>query len=62
MPLYAEHGVAHAWLVDPLARVLDAFVLRCGQWQPVGVWRDDAVVRVAPFDALELNLARLWPE
>lgn len=62
MPLYAEHGVAHVWLVDPIARTLEAFRLVRDRWQPVGTWRDDAVVRVEPFDALALELARLWPE
>ncbi len=62
MPLYAEHGVGHAWLADPLARVLEAFKLVRGRWHPIGTWREDAIVRVEPFDAIELSLAALWPE
>lgn len=62
LPLYAEHGVAFAWLVDPIARVLEAFVLHRGRWQPLGVWREDALARVAPFDALPIARDRLWPE
>ena len=62
MPLYAEHGVSFAWLVDPLAQVLEAFELVRGRWQPTGTWRGDDVARVEPFDALALDLTRLWPE
>ncbi len=62
MPLYAEHGVAFAWLADPIAQTLEAFNLVRGRWQPAGSWCGDAVVRVEPFDALPLDLTRLWPE
>ncbi|MCA9551866.1 MAG: Uma2 family endonuclease, partial [Myxococcales bacterium] len=27
LPIYAEHGVAHAWLLDPLARTLEVYRL-----------------------------------
>ena len=62
MPLYAEHSVSFVWLADPIAEVLEAFKLVRGRWQPVGTWRGDAVARVEPFEALALDLARLWPE
>jgi len=61
MPLYAREGVRHAWLVDPLARTLEVFVLGAeGRWIEVGVHRDAARVRVEPFDAIELELGVLW--
>lgn len=62
LPLYAEHGVAHVWLVDPVGRVLEVFRLVRARWQLVGAWRDDEVVRAEPFEALPMELARLWPE
>jgi Uma2 family endonuclease len=62
MPLYAEHGVGHAWLVDPIEQVLEAFRLARGRWQPIGTWRDGDVARVEPFEAITLDLAGLWPE
>ncbi|WP_438030281.1 Uma2 family endonuclease [Sorangium sp. So ce233] len=61
MPIYARQGVRHAWLVDPIARTLEVYVLggdRC--WGPAVVHRDAACVRVAPFDAIELDLSVLW--
>lgn len=61
MPLYAREGVRHAWLVDPIARTLEVFALGAGgRWGPAGLHRDDARVRVEPFDAIELDLAALW--
>lgn len=60
LPLYAQYGVAHAWLVDPEARTLEAFELRDGFWLRIAALQDDAPVRVAPFDAIEFSLADLW--
>lgn len=58
--LYAQHGVTHYWLVDPDARVLEALVLRDGQWVDVGVFDDTASARVAPFEAIEIPVGRLF--
>jgi Uma2 family endonuclease len=60
MPIYARERVAHVWLVDPIARTLEAYRLAGDHWTLVGTWRDDAKVHVEPFDALELELAGLW--
>jgi Uma2 family endonuclease len=60
MPIYANANVRHVWLVDPLARTLEAFALEGGAWRVIGTWRGEARVRVEPFDALELELAALW--
>ncbi|WP_437971628.1 Uma2 family endonuclease [Sorangium sp. So ce260] len=61
MPVYAREGVRHAWLVDPIARTLEAHVLDADRrWGPAFVHRDAARVRVEPFDAIELDLSVLW--
>ena len=60
MPIYARERVPHLWLVDPLARTLEAFKLEGTRWFVAGIWRDDATVRVEPFEAIELELAGLW--
>lgn len=60
LPIYAGEQVGHAWLVDPLARTLEVLRLEGQGWRLVGTWRDDAVVRAEPFDAIELELALLW--
>lgn len=56
--LYARSGVAHCWLIDPDARVLEALALRDGTWVEVGVYDDTATARIAPFEAIELEVGR----
>jgi Uma2 family endonuclease len=58
--IYAEAGVAHAWLVKPTDRTLEVLRLRDGAWTIVAVWEDAAVVRAEPFAAIDLELGRLW--
>jgi Uma2 family endonuclease len=60
LPLYARYGVAHAWLVDPLARTLEAFQLRDGAWLLIATLHDDDAVSVPPFDAVTFSLTDLW--
>jgi Uma2 family endonuclease len=60
MPLYARFGVAYAWLVDPLARTLEAYALADGEWRAIGRFADNDRVCVEPFDAVTINLADLW--
>jgi Uma2 family endonuclease len=60
--IYAEAGVAQAWLVKPTDRTLEVLRLREGAWTIVGVWEDAATVRAEPFEAVELELGRLWAD
>ncbi len=61
-PVYTREGVSHLWFVDPLARSLEAFELRDGQWVPVASLKDDAAVSVPPFEAISFSLGDLWPD
>lgn len=60
--IYGEQGVPHLWFVDPLARTLEAFALRDGTWTLAAALRDDAEVRLAPFDAIAFPLGGLWTD
>ncbi len=60
MPIYAREKVGHIWLVEPIARTLEAYRHEHGQWLLLGTWRDEAKVCVEPFEAHELELAGLW--
>jgi Uma2 family endonuclease len=60
MPIYAREGVKNLWLVDPIARTLEACRLESGRWVILGTWRDDATLRAEPFSELELELGGLW--
>jgi Uma2 family endonuclease len=60
MPVYARYGVSYLWLVDPLARTLEAFALREGRWTVIGQFQDEAIVSVEPFQEIGLELGALW--
>jgi Uma2 family endonuclease len=60
LPIYARFGVAHAWLLDPRARTLEAYALEGGAWRAIARHGGGERVRVPPFDAVEIDLADLW--
>ncbi|MCA9648135.1 MAG: Uma2 family endonuclease [Polyangiaceae bacterium] len=59
--LYAKVGVPHFWMLDPTARTLETLRLQDGVWVDSGSYDDSAVVRVPPFEEVELAVARLFP-
>ena len=62
LPIYAERGVGHVWLVDPDQRTLEVLRREGTNWLIVGMYKDDARVRAEPFDAIELELGALWAD
>ena len=61
MPYYAEVGVPYSWIVDLEARVLTAQRLESRHWVTIGTYSDQTEARIAPFDAVPLNVADWWP-
>ena len=59
--IYARNGIRHLWLVDPRIEQLEAYELAGGGWRLIGLHRGGAVVRVPPFEAVQLDLGRVWP-
>lgn len=59
--LNAAHGVPFYWIVDPDARTLEALRLQDGAWVDTGTYDETATARVPPFDAVELEVGRLFP-
>jgi hypothetical protein len=53
--------VPHYWLLDVDERTLEARALRQRRWLVLGEWSDGDVVRIPPFDAIELDVGRLFP-
>lgn len=60
MPIYAQYGVAYAWLVDPKRQTLEAYALADGYWRLLAEASGNDTIAVAPFDALQLDLSNLW--
>jgi Uma2 family endonuclease len=59
--LYSRHGVPFFWLVDPVGRTIEAFVLERGSYTVAARALGDEVVTVPPFPDLALRLSSLWP-
>jgi Uma2 family endonuclease len=62
LKIYNREAVAHVWLINPLQRTLEALRLEQGKWIVAATHGgDESTVVVEPFDAVALELARLWP-
>lgn len=60
LPLYAQHGVSHAWFIDPEARTLEVFHRLKRGWLFAASYEGDALVRADPFPHVAFNLGSLW--
>jgi Uma2 family endonuclease len=60
--VYAQAGVAHAWLVDPIARTLEVLRLDGDHWIIDAVHSGDDSVQAQPFDAIAVQIARWWAD
>jgi Uma2 family endonuclease len=60
LPIYASQGVSHAWLLDPEAQTLEAFILRETRWQLEGAFKADDEIAAPPFEAVRFTLGALW--
>ena len=61
LAIYAREKVSHYWLINPDAQTLEVLRLDGPGWRLVGTWSATDKVRAEPFDAIELDLALLWP-
>lgn len=60
--VYARERVRHAWLLDPIQKMLEVFRLEAGRWLLIGTHADNDVVRAEPFAEVALNLRDLWAD
>lgn len=60
LAIYAREGVAHLWLLNPIAETLEAYRLEQGRWLLLVTHSGDAAARIEPFDAVEIELWHLW--
>jgi Uma2 family endonuclease len=60
MSVYAREGVPHAWLVDPIAQTIEVLRLENARWSIVSTCAGADVVRLQPFEAIDLDLTLLW--
>jgi Uma2 family endonuclease len=60
LAIYAREGVAHLWLLNPIAETLEAYRLEQGRWLLLVTHAGDVAARSDPFEAVELDLWRFW--
>ena len=60
LAIYAREAVSHLWLVNPIAETLEAYRLEHGRWSLLVTQAGDVAARIEPFEAIELELWRLW--
>ncbi|HWW62094.1 MAG TPA: Uma2 family endonuclease [Thermoanaerobaculia bacterium] len=60
MPIYANHGVTFAWLIDPIEQTFEVRRLENGSWLIVATYGGDDKVRAEPFELVEIDLASIW--
>jgi Uma2 family endonuclease len=58
--IYRREGVSHLWLCDPRIQTLEVYRLEGGRWTELDTYEGDSKVRAEPFEAIELDLGRLW--
>jgi Uma2 family endonuclease len=62
MRIYARERVGHLWIVDPLLRTIEVYRLDGEHWVVENIFSGRDPVRIAPFDAIELEIGRWWLE
>ena len=62
MRIYAREGVSHLWLLDPIVRTLEALRLESARWVLLATHSDTDIVRIEPFEAIEIELTDLWTD
>jgi Uma2 family endonuclease len=60
LAIYAQEGVGHVWLLNPLLETLEVMRLEAQRWLLLAVHEGRDRVRAEPFDAVELELGALW--
>jgi Uma2 family endonuclease len=60
MPVYAQYGVRHLWLLDPAARTLEVFEIRDARWTLHAAFKGNERISAPPFQEVSITLSDLW--
>jgi Uma2 family endonuclease len=58
--VYSRERIPYAWFLDPIARTLEVLSLNEAELRTLAVHSGHERVRAVPFEAVEIELARLW--
>ena len=59
MPIYAREGVEYSWLIDPEQQTLEAGQRMGDKWT-VTMYGETPLVRIPPFEEVEIDLNLIW--
>ena len=57
---YQKAGVKEYWIVDPVRRTVEAYVLKNGKYGIGSIYRDDDIILVSVLKGCEINLAEVF--
>ncbi|OED38069.1 hypothetical protein AB833_21190 [Chromatiales bacterium (ex Bugula neritina AB1)] len=60
--IYARDGVGYYWIVDPLVKLIEVFVLQQGNWVLAETGAAEQVASLVPFETMPFDLSALWVE
>jgi Uma2 family endonuclease len=58
--IYRQAEVGYLWLCDPRIQTLEVYRLENGRWAEIDTFEGNVKVRAEPFEAIELDLERIW--
>jgi len=58
--LYEKGKVANYWIVDPYKKTMEGYRLDGGKYRMEGSGKNHDVLRLPPFESLDIPLRRLW--
>jgi Uma2 family endonuclease len=61
LQLYARHRVPYYWIIDPVTRSIEAYILSGGEVRLAGRLAGDDRGSLPPFLELAIAVAALWP-
>jgi Uma2 family endonuclease len=62
MPIYVRERVGHLWFIHPGLQTLEVYRLEGQQWVVASSHAGANSVRAEPFEAVELDMSRWWPD
>ena len=60
LPTYADYGVRHAWIADPVERFVEIYRLENEHWVLLNTYGGEDTFRAEPFEEVEIDLASIW--
>jgi Uma2 family endonuclease len=57
---YRKAGVVHYWIIDPAQRTVEGWTLAGGEYVATGRATGTGIIRLPPFEDLDIRIEQLW--